>query len=641
MSKVRIDIQALRAIAVMLVVLEHAELGPLYQGFLGVDIFFVISGYLITSIINQALINNTFSFKVFYFKRVKRLLPAAYTTILLTSIASIWFLNALEMSALFSQVLGALTFTINFVLLNQTGYFDISAAFKPLLHMWSLAVEEQFYLLFPALLFFVPRRFWLCTIISLGLLSFVGCVSLGATNPTAAFYLLPTRAWELLIGALGALMAYRWENTKIIKILFWPALLALLLLPIFSINESLGLPHPSIDAFIICVATLIIILAKNHYAATGVLSKGLAKLGNISYSLYLVHWPIIVFMNSAYTTQIPLSSRIIALSLSILLAVILNRFVETPFRKIQKYSLRFGISTVLASILLICVQLFSTSYAKTDLDFSYIRRPNYGLDRVCDNYLFKPRPECQSADTPDTLIWGDSYAMHTIPGIVAYPNTNQGIVQATYSACPPFLGTAPYNKNRTDAIRVSQLCMQFNDNVRQYIEQTPHIKQVILAASFWQYTQNNNQMLSRTQTGKAVIGSTSLEQAQADLGRTIQALQNAGKEVIVISPPPAVGEENLTCMERLLSEKFVFGSNPRCEVDYGMYTRANAGVIALTNNIEQTFKIRVIRLSQAVCNEQVCQSILDGVPLYRDSAHLSYSGSEKIFEQLSNSHQLW
>ena len=632
MSKIRVDIQALRGIAIALVVLDHFGLGPFRQGYLGVDIFFVISGFLITGIISKNLINNTFSFKDFYFRRARRLLPAAYTTIFLTTIASIWFINSIEMKALMSQVVGALTFTTNFVLNQQTGYFDVAAVNKPFLHMWSLAVEEQFYLLFPTLLFFIPRWSWIPTIIIICILSFAGCIYQLLHYPTAAFYLLPTRAWELFFGSLGALTVSRWESSRLIKALFWPSLLALLSLSIWST----GLPHPSLDALIVCAATLIIILAKNNYASKSIISKLVANLGNISYSLYLVHWPIVVFMRSAYTDKIPDYSQILALALSLLLAFALNKFVEEPFRRIRRYSLTFGVSAILAPILLISVQFLATNYVKTDLDFIQIRRPNYGLDPVCDNSLFKPRKKCMSSNSPDTLVWGDSFAMHSIPGIVAYGKTLKGIIQATYSACPPFLETAPYNPHQDKAERVSKICIQFNTDVIQYIEKTPTIKKVILAASFWQYTIQSNQMLRKNQDGTFSLNSTSLDIVKEDLGRTIQALQQAGKEVILIAPPPAIGNQNVSCMERVLAKKFVFGNNPKCEVNFHDYLQDNAGVIALTENVEEKFKIHVIRLSDALCSQQVCQSILDGVPIYRDSVHLSYLGSDKVFKQLSN-----
>src|SRR5688500_736851 len=156
----RTDIQALRGVAVLLVVLQHAKAGFIGAGFLGVDIFFVISGFLITGTIRKAIERGDFSFREFYFRRAKRLLPAAYVTFAFTALLGFFLLDAVEWRDFTRQLAGAVTFTGNFVLWQQTGYFEGAAAFKPLLHVWSLAVEEQYYLLLPAALIMVPQRYW-------------------------------------------------------------------------------------------------------------------------------------------------------------------------------------------------------------------------------------------------------------------------------------------------------------------------------------------------------------------------------------------------------------------------------------------------------------------------------------------------
>lgn len=242
-SAFRVDIQALRGLAILLVVVYHAELlASLKAGYLGVDIFFVVSGYLITGIVTKGLQDGSFSFSGFYFRRAKRLLPAAYVTFLATTLLSIAFLTTPALRDYLWQLVGAVTFTGNMVLWTQTGYFAPAAELKPLLHVWSLSIEEQYYLLLPAVLVLTPRRFWTPGVWVVLLISLALCLGLVAAKPGATFYLLPTRAWELALGSLGVLVLHE-RQSPYLRALFWPALAALLLVPFFPT----GAPHPGWD----------------------------------------------------------------------------------------------------------------------------------------------------------------------------------------------------------------------------------------------------------------------------------------------------------------------------------------------------------------------------------------------------------
>jgi peptidoglycan/LPS O-acetylase OafA/YrhL len=189
----RLDIQALRGFAVLIVVLYHTKIGNVVGGYLGVDIFFVLSGYLITRLVATAIERGDFSLKEFYFRRAKRLLPSAFVTFACSAALAPWFLNQLELRDFAPQLVGALTFTANFVLWQQTGYFEGAGDLKPLLHIWSLAIEEQYYFLLPTFLLFARPSRWLAWTVGLFAASLTLCVVGGVVKPIATFYLLPTR----------------------------------------------------------------------------------------------------------------------------------------------------------------------------------------------------------------------------------------------------------------------------------------------------------------------------------------------------------------------------------------------------------------------------------------------------------------
>jgi len=240
----RRDLQALRGVAIALVLLYHLGLPGLQAGYLGVDIFFTISGFLITRIIIRSLDAGDFSFAAFYFRRAKRLLPAAYLAFAATIAAAPFFLSGQELHALVAQVAGSVSFTGNIALWLQSGYFDGRADVKPLLHVWSLSLEEQYYMLLPAALFCLPRRFATPAITVGTLASLLLCLYFAPLKPGASFYLLPTRAWELGVGSIGVL-ALTGRFPAAWKLLAIPCSLALPGIPFFPVRGF----APGSDAF--------------------------------------------------------------------------------------------------------------------------------------------------------------------------------------------------------------------------------------------------------------------------------------------------------------------------------------------------------------------------------------------------------
>ena len=254
----RPDIQVLRAIAVLSVLIFHFNLPGLGKGFLGVDIFFVISGFLMSRVILDSLDQARFSASTFYLRRARRLLPAAWAVLLLTTLAAPWVLGPAALRDYAAQLGGAMSFSANNVLWQQSGYFDSSADLKPLLHTWSLALEEQYYFVLPLVLIWAGQRWRGWLLLALALASAGLCLWLNDEAPSASFYLLPSRAWELILGSLCALPAVR-ERVRSLPARIDSAWLAL---PIMASSLIWGWDevHPRTDALLVCLATAILIL---------------------------------------------------------------------------------------------------------------------------------------------------------------------------------------------------------------------------------------------------------------------------------------------------------------------------------------------------------------------------------------------
>lgn len=534
--KFRIDIQALRGLAVLFVLVDHARFGALRAGFLGVDIFFVISGYLITQLITGSIERGDFSFVHFYFRRAKRLLPATYVTCLATAILSAVLLTSNELKNFAAQLLGAVTFTANIALWRQTGYFDGAAAMKPLLHVWSLAIEEQYYMLLPATLVFVPKRFWTLVAILLFIASLALCLVEAPLRPSATFYLLPTRAWELGIGSIGALTLGKLEFDKTLSVLFWPTLIALLIIPFAPISPV----HPGIDAIIVCLATLVVILRRHIILNENVVARAFARVGDFSYSLYLVHWPIFAYVNNIYATEnLPIKVRFAALALSFLLGFLLYRGVELPVRRARIVLSWKTVGATLATSMIIVVLPVIVIAAQTHgVDYAYLLRSNEGFGSACDfTENFTPTPVCRNAAAPKLLVWGDSLAMALVPGIAATLNGGDGIMQATRSLCGPILGLAPINYLNGYNRAWAEQCVQFNESVKDYISTTPSIDVVVMSSSFRQYVDSGYRQF-QVRGSESVEHGADIGYALAEMKHTIAEIRSLGKRVIIVAPPP-------------------------------------------------------------------------------------------------------
>jgi peptidoglycan/LPS O-acetylase OafA/YrhL len=378
----RPEIDGLRALAIIPVVLMHAGFKIFSGGFVGVDIFFVISGYLITSIIMNELNDSKFSVVKFYERRIRRILPALYIIITFSCLSSYILMMPDEFKNFGQSIVATTLFSNNVLLSITSNYWDLASDFKPLLHTWSLGVEEQFYFVFPFILFFISFRYSKKTIrkiLSVGCFASLALACLTVSIfPTLAFYLLPTRAWELLFGAIAALHMgeVSYNKGKLLSQILGIGGILLIFISVFFFDEN----YPSPGIFMLaptCGALAIILFATDKTLAGYLLgNRFIVSIGLISYSLYLWHQPLLSFVR-IYSVNEPSNVEIISLIfICFLLSIITYRYIEMPFRDKNKVS-----STILFSIMAV----FSVSF----LTFGYVLNRSYGLPGRVNDPTFK------------------------------------------------------------------------------------------------------------------------------------------------------------------------------------------------------------------------------------------------------------
>ena len=458
----RPDIDGLRAIAVVLVVMYHLGIGFTKGGFVGVDVFFVISGFLITQIICADMENASFSLGQFYERRVRRIFPALFCVLLWTSVAGTLLLFPPELEYLGKAVAAATGFVANILFYNGSGYFAGTSEVIPLLHTWSLAVEEQFYLLFPLAL--APLLRWrggsrCLSALALGAaLSFASCLVLTHYERSAAFFLLLPRAWELLLGCLLALGAFPELHSQRLRELASAVGLAAILVAGGAYNRNVSFPGWA--ALLPCVGAALVI----HAGACGdtlvsrlLSSRGAVFIGLVSYSLYLWHWPIIVLYKSHSGFAISDVERLWLGVISLAVAALSWRYVEQPFRRRVIFPRRrplFLLATAASAtaagiaILLVATGGLAARYPEQVRQLANFRYDPNGPFRSGQCFISRAfsdtpsvSPDCLRLDATrrNFLLVGDSHAAQYWAGLSAvFPDIN--FLQATASGCTPTLG---------------------------------------------------------------------------------------------------------------------------------------------------------------------------------------------------------
>lgn len=550
----RADIDGLRAVAVVSVLLYHADVTALSGGFVGVDVFFVISGFLITSIVATEIRGDGFSILSFYARRARRILPALFAVIAATLAVGSVLLLATDFSDLVKSALSSVLFVSNVYLWKSSSYFASAADMKPLLHTWSLAVEEQFYIFFPVFLALWMRR----GRSAVGALSVILAASFALSAwavhryPEATFFLLPTRAWELLVGSLLALGAVAPVTGRIAREAIAAAGLALIV--VCAMTFDVQTAFPGVNALWPCLGAAMIIHARGSAVSRLLSTRPFVFVGLVSYSLYLWHWPLIVFARyQGWFTGTPLETAAI-LAASFGLAVACWRFVEVPAKRSRFLAGRArllwgaGAATAGASVALLVLAGASTSGTLGPAGAEAGRheaRAAYG-EGTCffssDAPLSSIVPElCLTPDPtrPNYLLIGDSFAAHLWPGLrQALPEKN--VLQLTFGGCPPFL---------VGPSRDEPGCRKVIAAVAAAVERT-HFDAILVAAN-WQ--SGNLPALEETLrflrplTDRVVLFGP-IVRYRANLPEIITASANPDRDVVKYRIVPDVEDRRLRAM---------------------------------------------------------------------------------------------
>lgn len=630
MRTLRTDVQVLRAIAVLSVLIFHFELPGLQQGFLGVDIFFVISGFLMSRVILDGLATGRFQARVFYLRRARRLLPAAFATLLATTLVAPWVLTASALRDYAWQLGGALSFSANIVLWLQSGYFDSAATLKPLLHTWSLALEEQYYFVLPLVLVLTGLR-WRPLVLG-GLLLASAATSLWWTThaPSAGFYLLPARAWELLLGSLCALPGVQhWAARHAPR---WDS--AWLSLPLLGASLVWGWDtvHPRGDAWLVCLATAALVLFPSRFLnQDGRWLRPWVWVGDRSYSLYLVHWPLLVLARHVWMGHLPPAVSILGCLAAFPLAAALYRQVEQPFRHVDRWAALGRRMLWIGLPLAVAIGVLAFRLAQPEGQrWAQALQPNHGFGVACEyEPPFAPRAACANTPHPRTLVWGDSHAMHLIPALEASAPPG-GIQQATRSVCAPLLDLA--RQMPDDPADRAQRCLAFNASVLDYLARTPEIEYVVLA-SRWQYFFEDPAVDALGQPVEP-----DAERIARSLQDTVARLRALHKRVILVAPPPSLGLEiDLgTCAERRALHLWTVTDALDAQCGFALQTarQRQPEVQALLDTVRHDGTLAIVDPAEFLCPNGHCRSRVDDTPLYRDATHLSRAGSARMGQAL-------
>ncbi len=635
--KYRPDIDGLRAVAVLSVLAFHAFPDWVPAGFMGVDIFFVISGYLISSIIFENLDHGSFSFGTFYGRRVKRIFPAL-AVVLLSVLVFGWFgLLADEFKQLGKHAAAGAGFVSNFFFWQESGYFDNAAETKPLLHLWSLAIEEQFYIFWPLVVWLTWKRNWkgkavfLTACIGILAASFAINLYMVRLSPTATFYSPAPRTWELLVGVLLAYLRARplaWQPTE--RQLHVASTLGLLLLAVGFYKIDKNRPYPSTWTLLPELGAFCLIFAgpAAWFNRLFLSNKLMVWVGLISFPLYLWHWPLLSLAHIVESERPAALFRAVALALSVLLAWLTYRFIEKPIRTGSHDRLKVaGLSATIAILgVLGMVVYFNNGFPER-------AAAKVASMNVWDNYAFagtcnklthgKDQDDwCNTGNAPDKppthILVGDSVGNAFSPMLQAYSQQESRNTPASpfifqqfgRGACPSLLGIGPTH------------CQDITNKAAAFVKNTPSVHTVIMAANWPLYFHGSDWDVKSAING---------EQFKTAFEKTLAYYQGLGKRVVVFLAPP-VGANPKACVVRPLR----LSQKNSCELTRTDANNNDADYRAYMLPYLKSKQVDFFDPFTSMCDSQQCKTT-DGERIYYlDHEHFSLFGGQFLAQAASD-----
>ncbi|OYU10978.1 MAG: acyltransferase [Comamonadaceae bacterium PBBC1] len=650
----RREIDGLRALAVLPVILFHAGVDAFSGGFVGVDVFFVISGYLITGIIISELAKGNFSLINFYERRARRILPALFL-VMLVCLPFSWFLLLPHDLKDFSDSLLAVPLYISNILFwTESGYFDTTAELKPLLHTWSLAVEEQYYLCFPLFLMSIWRFGLRWVLLLMGGMVIAGLAYAewaSLAKPAVAFYLLPSRSWELLLGGLAAfyvLSEHYQAKSHFLSEIASALGMCCVLFSVFYFSKAT--PFPGFYALIPTVGAVLIILYGTHDTIVGQLlgQKLIVNMGLVSYSAYLWHQPLFAFARHQSINNPDQYILLILSALSIGLAYLSWRFIETPFRNKTWISRKkLFLFVLMGSLFFMGLGLAGIAYKGFKTRFNYPEKfeAQFKLQdhrKNCDNgqgHQSGDVPFCtygsENNSKPNMVIFGDSHsaAIHPVFEKLAH---EQGFTFAHHGlgGCIPLINVDVLKGNWDRGV-----CKKVSESQYEYVKKNK-IKTVILVARWSYYTQGEYE---KDMKGY-FLSSDSLDDIGREKSRsvfkneflrTVESYEKLGAQVIVLLQVPQQKSEPRKIYSKILMLNEPDNKKTQDAIlDYSVMESDHLKLQAFNReffySIQQRSRLTFVNPDAAYCHDGRCALGTSEYSFYQDLDHLNALGALEL-----------